>query len=104
KNNQGKAGTASEQIGSAQRRTETASTLHPEQRREVDSRRRGGRRIERIHPIHVGHRPGGGDPGDDGEEQAAAPGGSRTDDLAEPARREQTEQAVDPFTIPPWRR
>jgi hypothetical protein len=101
---QREAGTTGEQIGGAQRRAETACTLHPEQRGEIDAGRRGGGGIERIHPVHVGHLPASRDPGDEGQEQAAAAGGSGADDLAEPTRREQPEQAVDPFTIPPWRR
>jgi hypothetical protein len=69
---QREAGTASQQIGGAQRRAEAAGTLHPEQRGEIDPGRRGGGRIERIHPVHVGHLPASRDPGDEGQEQAAA--------------------------------
>jgi hypothetical protein len=70
---QGKARTTDEQIGGTQRGPEPASTLHPEERGEIDSARRGRRRIERIHPIDVGHLPASRDPGDEGQEQAAAP-------------------------------
>ena len=102
---QGKAGATSEQVGSAQGRPEPGATLHPEQRGEIDPRRRGGRRIERVHPVDEGHlATRSRDAGNEGQEQAAGSGGPGTDDLAEPARREATEQVVDPFALPPWRR
>jgi hypothetical protein len=112
---QGKARAAGEQIGSAERYPQAAATAHPEQGGEIGARRGSRERIERIHPVHEGHLAAltaappvattrSRDPGDEGQEQAAGSGGPGTDDLAEPARREHAEQAVDPFALPPWRR
>src|SRR5207247_3505403 len=41
--------------------------------------------------------------GPERQEQAAAPGGSRADDLAEPALGESLQQAIEPLGVQPWR-
>ncbi len=101
---QGKARAAGQQVGGAEGHPEAASAAHPEQRREIGPGRRGGVGIERVGGVHEGHLSAGRrDAGNEGQEQAAGSGGAGTDDLAEPARRKQTEQAVDPLALPPWR-
>jgi len=74
----------------AERYPQVTATAHPKQGGEIGARRGGGVRVERIHPVHERHlatRARSRDPGDEGQEQAAASGGSGTDDLAEPTRR-----------------
>ena len=69
---QGEARAPGEQIGGAQRDAQSPPALHPQQRGEIHAGRRGRGGIERIHAIHVGHLPVSRDPGDEGQEQAAA--------------------------------
>ena len=52
---QGESGAADEEIGGAERHAEPAAALHPQQRGEIGARRRGGCRVERVHPVHEGH-------------------------------------------------
>ena len=54
---QGEPGAADQEIGRAERHPEPAATLHPQQGGEIGACRRGGSRIERVHPVHEGHLP-----------------------------------------------
>src|SRR5262245_31758156 len=95
---------AGEKVGGAQSRLKPSAAPHPEEARELHSRRPGRGGIERVNGIDqrdLSPRPRGA--GEQGQEQAAASGGPGTDDLAELSRGESAEQEIYPSRVPPWR-
>jgi hypothetical protein len=92
----GEARTARDEIGSPEGRVDSTPTANPEEEAEVSSRRLGHSRIERTRRIdesdQIALRGGSGDQAD---EEATPPRGTRPDDLAEAPPGEGGQQRVD---------